>query len=307
MTKVSIVILNWNRADDTIDCLRSVNKLKIKDFELEVVIVDNGSDDISKLKSQISKLQLRSQNLKIIENKKNLGFAEGNNTGIRYALKNGADYVLVLNNDTLVDRNLVVEFLKISQSDPTVGAINPKIYFAPGFEFHKDRYDKRVLGKVIWSAGGSVDWKNVYGQNRGVDEVDSGKYDKSSEIDYAVGTCLFLRAEALRKTGIFDKGYYLYYEDTDLSQRLRSDGWKVIYVPEAIIWHKVAQSSGIGSGLNDYYTTRNRMLFGMKYASLHTKFALLRESVKLLLTGRKWQKAGIKDYYLGKFGKGSYK
>jgi GT2 family glycosyltransferase len=88
---------------------------------------------------------------------------------------------------------------------------------------------------------------------------------------------------------------------------MKKVGWKVLFSPEGFMWHKVSQSSGIGSGQNDYFLTRNRMLFGMKYAQLRTKFALLKESIKLLLIGRKWQKIGIRDYYLGRFGKGSWK
>jgi len=95
-------------------------------------------------------------------------------------------------------------------------------------------------------------------------------------------------------------------EDADHAQRIKKAGYKVLYSGKGWLWHKVSQSSGIGSELNDYFLTRNRMIFGMRYASLRTKFALLRESIKLLLSGRKWQKIGIKDYYLGNLGKGSW-
>lgn len=305
MIKVFVVILNWNRPEDTIDCLRSVGKLRVKDFEMAVAVVDNASNDDSI--KRFKKLKFTNFDFKILQNKRNLGYVGGNNAGLKYALEEGADYIMVLNNDALVDRDLLIEFLKVARKDFRAGAMSPKIYFAPGFEFHKEKYDKRVLGKIIWYAGGKIDWRNVYGSGRGVDEVDNGKYDKVAETDFATGTCLFLKAEALRQAGMFGEGFFMYYEDTDLSLRLSKSGWKVLYVPGAVVWHKVAQSSGIGSGLNDYYTTRNRMLFGMKYANLRTKVALLRESIKLLLIGRKWQKAGIRDYYLGNLGKGSFK
>jgi hypothetical protein len=116
-----------------------------------------------------------------------------------------------------------------------------------------------------------------------------------------------LRSEALKNAGLFEEKYFMYLEDADLSQRLKRKGWEVLYTPKAEIWHKVAQSSGIGSDLNDYFITRNRLLFGMRYAALRTKFALIRESIRLLLTGRKWQKTGIRDFYLGRFGRGSWK
>lgn len=305
MTKVFIVILNWNRANDTIDCLRSISKLKIKDCDLTTVVVDNGSTDTSL--SEIKKYVGQKPGYEFVVNKSNLGFAAGNNVGMKYAIKNEANYVMLLNNDTLVDRNIITEFLKVMEEDESIGAASPKIYFAPGFEFHKDRYNKRVLGKVIWYAGGKIDWDNVYGLTRGVDEVDTGKYDKIIQTDYATGACLFLRAEALKKCGYFDERYYLYYEDTELSRRLVSRGWKVVYIPEGLVWHKVSQSSGIGSDLNDYFITRNRLLFGMKYAPIRAKLALIKESVKFVFTGRNWQKVGVLDFYNGNFGKGSWK
>ena len=98
----------------------------------------------------------------------------------------------------------------------------------------------------------------------------------------------------------------MYLEDADLSLRMRRAGWKVLYTPYGHLWHKVAQSSGIGSDLNDYYITRNRLLFGMRYASLKTRLALYKESLRFLLDGRDWQKKGVMDFYLGRFGKGSW-
>jgi hypothetical protein len=99
----------------------------------------------------------------------------------------------------------------------------------------------------------------------------------------------------------------MYMEDVDLSCRLKEKGWKVSYCGSAHIWHKVARSSGIGSDLNDYYITRNRLIFGFRYAKLRVKTALFKEAVKFLFVGRKWQKIGVMDYFLGKFGRGSWK
>lgn len=295
MDKVFIVILNWNRAKDTLECLKSVQKLKSGGASVEVLIVDNGSDE--KIMAPV----------KIIRNSENLGFAGGNNTGIRYALSQGADYILVLNNDTVVHENLLVKLLKVAKDYPKAAALTPKIYFAKGFEFHKDHYQPAQRGKVIWSAGGVFDWENMYGINRGVDEVDNGQYDTVEETDYATGAAVLYKAEALKKIGLFDEKYFLYLEDADLSMRIKMAGWSVYYVPEAIVWHKVAQSSVIGGELNDYFISRNRMVFGIKYAPIRTKIALIRESIRLLANGRRWQKRGIIDYYLAKLGKGSWK
>lgn len=319
MIKVSIIILNWNGEKDTIQCLESIRKLQATNYKLQIIVVDNASTDgsiesISKF--QISRLQSSgapatggqvNSKFQIIQTKANLGFAGGNNIGIRCALENGADYVLILNNDTILDKDLVVQLIKAAETHKEGGIFSPKICFASGFEFHKGRYAKQDLGRVIWYAGGIMDWDNVLGSNRGVDEVDNGQYDAVSDTDFATGACMFIKREVLEKVGLFDEKYFMYFEDADLCQRAKRHSWKVLYVPGAKLWHKVARSSGIGSELNDYYITRNRLLFGVKYASLRTKIALLRESVTLLFFGRKWQKKGVSDFYLGHFRKGSFK
>lgn len=297
MTRVAIVILNWNGTQETLDCLKSLREFKVTDCDLQTVVVDNGSTE---------EFKIASQNLKLIRNKTNLGFSGGNNVGMKDALENGADYVLVLNNDTIVDKNLVVQLIKAAEEHKDAGLLSPKIYFAPGFEFHKDRYEKDEKGKVIWYAGGQMDWHNVLGSNRGVDEVDIGRYNKIEETDFATGACMLIRRAVLESVGYFDEKYFMYLEDADFSQRVKKVEWKVLYVPNAHLWHKVAKSSGIGSNLNDYFITRNRMLFGMHYAPIRAKLALFRESIKLLIKGRQWQKQGVVDFYLGRFGKGSW-
>lgn len=311
--KVFVVVLNWNGFSDTKQCLESIAELRIKDYELGVVVVDNGSTDgsVKKLRSLIKELripgQARDDGVILIRNEKNLGFAGGNNVGIKYALEKGADWVMILNNDTMVDRDLVIHLIKATGKYKKAGILSPKIFFAKGYEFHKKRYKKEELGRVIWYAGGEIDWNNVYGTNRGVDSVDKGQYEKPRKLEFATGACMVLRAEALRETGVFNEKYFMYLEDADLCQRMINKGWEVWYVPEATLWHKVAQSSRIGSELNDYYITRNRLLFAVQYAPVHAKLAVIRESFRLALSGRRWQKAGARDFYLGRFGKGAWR
>ena len=299
MTKFFILVLNWNRKEETFECLKSLEKVIVpSEIDLQILVIDNASTDGSQE-------FFREKNIPYLENRENFGFAEGNNSGFRFALKNGADYVMILNNDTYVDKNLITEIIKPFE-DKEVGAVSPLIYFAKGFEFHRDRYKKSELGKVIWSAGGSIDWNNVFGINNKVDEVDTGKL-KKKEIEFATGACVVYSREALKKAGLFEGKYFLYFEDVELSTRIRKKGFKIIFNPKAKIWHKVSQSSGIGSGLNDYFIARNRLLFGMKYASIRTKFALFREGLKLLFTGRPWQRVGVYDYFISNFWKGSWK
>jgi len=302
MKKIYVVILNYNGWQDTVECVKSLSKIHDNSrYDLETIIIDNASanDSVKKLNEQL-------ESVVMLENPENLGFAGGVNEGIRYALKSSADYVLLLNNDTIVDSKLVDKLLDAIENEK-VGAVVPKIYFEKGYEYHKNKYKKDELGKVIWYAGGEMDWRNLNGENRGVDEVDRGQYDELLETKLATGCCMLVRADVLKKVGILDERYFLYYEDADFSQRIRRARYKIIYQPEAIVWHKNAGSGGgSGSELQDYYITRNRLLFGMSYAPIRTKVALFRESYKLIRQGRKWQKQGVKDFYLKKFGKGSY-
>ena len=302
MQKVSIVILNFNGAEDTIACLASLQNIKkSKTLKTEVIVVDNASSDGS-----LIKIKKKFPGVILLENSQNLGFTGGCNEGARFALKSGTDYVMFLNNDTTVGPDFVEELVDGAKPLNVAGTL-PKVYFYKGYEYHKDRYKNNDLGKVIWYAGGDMDWKNLIGKNRGVDEVDHGQYDTKYETNLATGCCFLIKAEVLNKIGLFDDRYFLYYEDADLTERIKRAGYKIIYQPKAVIWHKNAASSGgSGSPLQDYYISRNRLLFGMRYASVRTKVALARESLKNLGSGRLWQKKGIMDFYLRRFGRGSY-
>ena len=342
MEKLSVVILHYNGVEILERCLipfletvdkvsKSIGKSK-PDLSIEVIVVDNGSTDgsVRYLKSQKSKFKIQSAKIKIkkgktkfvdsitqqpdklnnlitIFNKENLGFAEGNNVGIREAIKNGADYVMVLNNDVIVKNAFWLPLVDFIKKHKKVGVVGPKIYFAPGREFHKTRYQKKERGRVIWFAGGEIDWKNVYAFHRGVDEVDTGQYDKSFETDFVSGCCLMAKSEVWQKAGFFDPKYFLYYEDSDFCLKVKKLGGKIYYLPKAKIWHLNAGSSDCGGALQDYFITRNRLLFGLRWAPLRTKVALIRESFKTLLTGRTWQIIGVRDFYLRRFGKGSWK
>ena len=299
MKNVFVSIVNYNDTHNTLLLIQAIKNLKIDDINLRVVITDNASKD--PIKPSDDKLA------EIIQSKTNLGFAGGQNLGLRYALENGADYVMVMNTDVVIDKNIIVELLDTFRQKPDAGIVSPKIYFAPGFEFHKERYEKENLGKVIWYAGGIMDWKNVIGSHRGVDDVDRGQYEELEKTDFASGCCMMIKKEVLDGIGMFDEKYFLYYEDNDLCQRALRKGFSLYYQPKAKMWHKNAGSTGgSGSSLHDYYITRNRLIFGFKFASIRAKLALFKESLRLLSKGRRWQKKGIIDFYTGRLGKGSF-
>lgn len=293
------IILNWNQEKLTRETVQSVLGSNKAGFTHKILVVDNNSS----IKPNFSDL-----NCECLYLDDNYGYAEGNNKGIEYALKNKAQYVFILNNDLELDADCLQNLFKRITENEGVGIVAPKIYFAKGYEFHKSRYKKSDLGKVIWAAGGKIDWDNVYGSNIGVDEVDDGDFDHTREIDFASGAAMLISFESIEKVGgkVFNPDYFMYLEDMDFSIRVKKEGLKIVYEPKALVWHKVSQSSGIGSGLNDYFITRNRLIFGFNYASSRTKLALAKEASRMLLTGRKWQKRGVLDFIMRKYGKGSW-
>ena len=304
--KVSIVILTANSLEMTKEQLIDVAKLDTKDIQAECLIVDNGSSDGTE--ENLKNYKLPNMDYKFIETGENLGFAGGNNVGTKDSLKHGSDYVILMNNDLILPKDVVVKLVDFMEGNPEVGIASPKIYFAKGYEFHKNRYKEGDLGKVFWYAGGIIDRKNAYSSHRGVDEVDCGQYDNAAETDFANGACAIIRSGIFEKVGFLDSSFFLYWEDADFSQRIKNAGYKVMYYPGTHLWHKVSASTGgSGSTTNDYFLTRNRFYFAMRYLASRTKFAVFRDTIKLVFTGRKWQRWGAIDALLGVKGMGAWK
>lgn len=297
MTNISIILVNWNGKKDTLECLVSLGKLKVKSLKSKVIVVDNGSTDNS-----VEVIREKFSDIEVIETGKNLGFAGGNNVGIRKALEDGADFVWLLNNDTSVDENALVALLEACK-DPRVGIAGSKIYFAPENEFHKERYQKQEQGKVLWYAGGLIDWQNMYASHRGVDEVDTGQYDTVVETPFVTGCSMMVKKQVFEKVGLLDEKLFAYLEDLDFCLRAKQVGYTLFYEPQSKLWHKNAGSSGAGSELHQYYMTRNRLLVGMRYASLWTKFALIREAMRFVLKGPSIYRKAVIDAMIGKWGK----
>ncbi|MDD3679832.1 MAG: glycosyltransferase family 2 protein [Candidatus Shapirobacteria bacterium] len=310
MIKVSVVVLNWNQPELTIACLNSLLAAKRgKKLSLEIILVDNCSDPdkLKKLKEYLDRVRFQKRSRKVsfvlMENKENLGFAQGNNRGIKQALKNSTDYIFILNNDTEIDSDCLIALIEAAETNHRIGIISPKIYYAPGFEFHKDRYQEKETGRVIWYAGGEVDWVNVLGHHFGVDEVDNGQYDQEEDISFATGCAFLAKREVFDRVGVFDKRFFLYLEDLDFSLRTIKAGFRILFAPKSIVYHKNAASSGgSGSALQNYYLTRNRLLFGFKHGYWKIKLFLLIGLIKILFDQDKVRKEAVFDFLKGNFG-----
>ena len=295
MKKIAFITVNYNGKDDTIALLKSLDKLNTRNYEIRLIVVDNGSGDGS-----VEAVTKEFPEVDLLQTGANLGFTGGYNRGLEYAMAWGADYFLVINNDTLLGSpDILQKLIETAESDPEAGLVVPKIYFAKGYEFHKDRYKESDLGKVLWYAGGTVDWKNIRSNHRGIDEVDKGQYDGVGETGVANGCCLLIKKEVIEKVEMFDNGLFGYYDDTDFSERVGRAGFKKFYDSRVFIFHKVSQTAGAGSPLSDYFITRNRLIFGLRFAGTRTNFALWREALKFLLFGREGQRRGVWDFIKG--------
>lgn len=206
----------------------------------------------------------------------NLGYAHGVNVGLKKAIENGFKKFCIINNDTYMAKDFVNQVIKSIDQNP-LSIIGGKIYYAKGFEYHKNRYQKNDLGKIIWYAGGSVDWQHALTPHRGVDEIDAGKYNRFEETDFINGCLICFDKEVVEKVGFWDEDYFLYFEDADYCVRATNKSVKLFYDPSIVIWHKNAQSTGgSGSALHLKYQEKNRLTFGLKYAPWRTKFHLLK-------------------------------
>ena len=281
MSKVAVVILNYKLKNDTLESVYSV--LQSDYSGIEVIVVDNNSAD--GLGDELKKIK----GVKFIQTGSNLGYTGGNNIGIKQALNDGNDFVFILNPDATVAKDTIRNLLDVAEK-LNGDIVGPKILFN----------DK----KTIWYAGGIIDRENVLGKHIGLDQLDKGQFDKVSETDFVTGAAILIRRQVFDRIGFFDERYFLYLEEVDFAFRAKKVGFKILYQPKAIVFHKNAQSTILGSPLQDYFISRNRLLFAFKFLSLRTKLALIRHifSTIYIPTRRK----ALFDFLIGRFGKGSF-
>lgn len=241
---VFVITLSWNRRDDTLECLESMQDLDYRNKRL--LLVDNGSED-----GTVEIVKESFPEVEIIANEKNLGFSAGNNVGLTYALDQGADYILLLNNDTNIKSNALHELLSSMRDD--VGMVAPKIFYAED-------------PNRIWSIGGRRHWLTTekVGDVRG--QMDRGQGTRNLERDYLAGCAVLLARRFLEDAGLFDERFFMYYEDSDLSLRARGAGYRLLLSPDSHVWHKVAMSSGGRDSPNErYWMARSSVLFYRKH------------------------------------------
>ncbi len=247
---VSIVIVTYNRQKIVLDCLRSVFKMNYPHFE--VILVDNHSQD-----NTLQAVGNRFPLVKLVALKTNLGLNQGKNLGQKRAK---GDYILFLDSDTIVDKSLLTELVKLAESDHKIGIVCPKMYYSKP----KD---------VIWYAGSSVNLLTSHTRNLGTHEKDKGQFDQIRETQFAP-TAYLATKKIVKKLKGHNEKLFMTYGDTDYGFRARKLGFKIIFCPKAKLWHKLEKSENIKTvralGYNlpmrAYYFSRNRVIFMKAYA-----------------------------------------
>jgi GT2 family glycosyltransferase len=243
--RVVIIVLSWNNAPDTLACLESLSEIDYPNYT--VLVVDNGSTDDS-----VVQIRTHFSEIEVLEVGSNLGYAEGNNVGLRHGLKGESDYLCVLNNDTILAPGCLEALVEEAESSPDIGMVGPKMYF----------YEP---SDMVFAAGSIIDWRRGRLVHRGIwqKESETGPLhsDAAEDVDFIVGCCILVRRDLLESIGLLDRRYYLNFEDVDWCVRARQARYRVRYTPKALLWHKVSASLGQASPRNTYYMTRNRLLF----------------------------------------------
>jgi GT2 family glycosyltransferase len=255
--EVAIVVLNWNGWKDTLACLESLQRVTYPNCR--VLVVDNGStdDSLARIAGWVGR-QADGGRVAVVPAGSNRGYAGGNNLGIRRALEQGARYVLILNNDTLVEPDFLTRLVEgMERGGPQVGIAGPKVYAldAP---------------RVLQSVGARIDyWKGKY-PPIGCGEVDAGQYDEPRAVDYVSGAAMLVRREAIERVGMMEEGFFLYVEEVDWCCRAWKMGFRVVVVPASRIWHAGAASAReLETPTLLYYRLRNRMIFMRRHARRH--------------------------------------
>jgi GT2 family glycosyltransferase len=249
--RATIIVLAWNGWDDTRGCLQSLQPVASRGHR--VLLVDNGSTD-----DTASRAREAFAGIEVISTGRNLGFAAGNNVGIRHALDRGADAVILLNNDAVVAADFADELIATARTRARVGAVTAKIYF----------FD---TPEVLWFAGGSFSTWTGRATQEGYGQVDRGQYDQLREIGRPCGCAMLLTRACLEDMGLLDESLFLYGEEIDWALRARSRGWVGLFAPRARVWHKVSRSTDSEvEGRFYYYSVRNMLTVLSRHAPVRS-------------------------------------
>ena len=297
---VCVIVVNWNRCEDTLECLASLESSSYE--KTRVLVVDNGSTDGSP-----QRIREKFPKIEILELPENKGFAGGNNAAFRHLRDTGAGYFFLLNNDAVVAADAIAMLVAAAESAPDIGVVGAKVLFAD---------DPMTLESV----GVAVNMRTGRVRQIGYGEKDTGQYSELCRRDAVNGCAMLIRASLVENAGPLDEEYFCYFEEIDFCLRATGRGHRVLYCPDAVVYHKGAASGGgRRSPLLLYYGMRNQLLLARKQGRGGPGFvregwvlalnvlSALRSPGENRIAALKWIWRGWRDYRKGKLGKASYK
>lgn len=289
---VCVVLVNYNGYQDTAECIRSLLKCRYKN--IKIIVVDNASAKVP----DKTDMEYILGNARFIRSGKNIGFAGANNLGVRHAKEYGPKYILILNNDTVVKKDFLNILIDTCEKEKQVGIATCKICY----------YDEP---DTLWFGGSYYDSKSCEMKIEGIGEKDGPKYSVRKNLSFSTACLWLIPLETFEKIGEMNEDYFLYYEDADYCERIINGGYRILYIPEAVIYHKESRSTKKGSFLYHYYNTRNYLYYLTRYRGRKKRYrAMFRRlymDMKSVIRGRIPIKAEImawRDFVLGH--KGSY-
>lgn len=241
--KVSIITINYNRINDTCNLIDSL--YLYENYPYEIIVVDNASSD----QNEYLMLKNNYPEIQVIRSDINLGFAGGNNLGIKHAT---GDYLFFLNNDTIITSAVLKTLVDRLESDKDIGCVCPKIASWP---------EKEIIQFAGFTEMSSITLRNIC---IGYKQIDQGQFNKAHETPYAHGAAMMVKTDKIQKFGLIPEFYFLYYEELDWSEQIRKSGCKIWYEPRSTIYHKESVSIGFQSPLQVYYHARNRFIFAKR-------------------------------------------
>jgi len=244
---VYIIILNFNGLEDTQACLESLKTVDYDNYKIIIVDNNSGVEEVEKLEKSVS------ENIQLIKSDTNTGFAGGNNIGIKKAIEQKAEYILLLNNDTVVDKDFINELVDPFK-DTKVAITTSKI-------FYQDRKE------IIWYAGANFNKFSGESIHLGEGQVDSEEFSETKEVERASGCSMMVKREVFEEIGLLDDKYFLLFEESEFCWRARAKGYITIFCSKSIIWHKVSSTTKSNSPRYIYYYKRNQLYFTKKYFS----------------------------------------
>lgn len=256
--KVSVITINYNQSEVTIELLKSMQKLSYP--SIEIIVVDNASpsDNPDRIKELFPSVHL-------IKSKKNLGFAGGNNLGIKEA---SGDFLFFINNDTIVPENIIEPLVKRLQNNPEIGMVSPKI------KFH---WNPELIQYAGYTKMNPYTIRNF---SIGYHQPDGPEFDNPGETESIHGAAMMVPLEVIKKAGLMPEIYFLYYEEQDWVQMVKRAGYKIFYEPKSYILHKESVSTGKNSPFKTYYIARNRLVYTRRnYSGLNLAISILYQIV----------------------------